>query len=344
MRRQIYILKILILPIILVCFAGCEGINFSFPFSTVAANMHYASAQTLVKEGKTDQALVELSQAVKLDPNHSQSWETMGDIHRRQGQWFQACAEYQASVKADPYRFRPQYHLGLAHQTLAASANNLQERQKQLEQAINVYLRALVIQGDDFDTHLNLSYCYYNLGKYPLAEKHCQAALQIEPANAKVHFNMGILNEAQGRYDQAAISYANAIELDTGNTQAIMAMAMMHIRQEHYKKACTWLNRLVVVEPANAKAWGRLGLCRYRLGDHDKALDAFRSASRAQPNDPDPYRGIGVILMEKYLADSRQANFRSQAIEAWNKSLALRPGQKDLLALIEKYAPQADSQ
>ncbi|MBI5723675.1 MAG: tetratricopeptide repeat protein [Planctomycetes bacterium] len=337
MRDIRHILKILMLPAVLA--AGCEGMKFSFIFPT-AADTRYASAQNLVKEGKTGQAIAELSQAVKADPGHAPSWEAMGDIHRRQGRWDKACEEYQTCVKVDPYRFRPHYHLGLTYQTLADSAGRPEDRRKQLEQAINVYLRALVIQGDDFDTHLNLSYCYYSLGKYPLAEKHCQAALQIEPTNPKAHFNMGVLNEAQGRFDRAAISYANTVELDINNAQAMMAMAMLNIRQHHYKKAGIWLNKIVQFQPDNATAWGRLGLCHYRIGDHDKALAAFRSAANARPNDPDPHRGIGVVLMGKFLADPQRTDLRDEAIGAWNKSLELKPGQKDLIDLIDRYAPR----
>jgi len=47
--------------------------------------------------------------------------------------------------------------------------------------------------------------------------------------------------------------------------------------------------------------------------------------------------------MAKYLADKNATEFRDKALDAWKRSLQLKPKQPDLVALIEKYMSEEET-
>ena len=143
---------------------GCEEVQ-----RQVAVN-HYVNGQILAEQGNTEAALAELALALKNNPRLDVAHATIGDIHRNRGDFEAARASYEQACKINPYAFRPHYNLGVTYQMLAAGARNVTQMEEQLFRAVSIYLRAVTLEPADFETNLNLSACYFQLGKYDLAE------------------------------------------------------------------------------------------------------------------------------------------------------------------------------
>ncbi len=78
------------------------------------------------------------------------------------------------------------------------------------EDAPAAYVRALELDPDHSDAHVNLGRLMQEAGEYEPAEQHYQQALEVEPDNVLAAFNLGTLLEDMGRINDAIEAYKKA--------------------------------------------------------------------------------------------------------------------------------------
>ncbi len=316
------------------------GCNYTMP--KVVAFERYTTSQDLVSQGKELEAMEKLVQAVKLDPDLYIAHAALGDIHRKRGDYGDAVVHYRVACEKNSYAFRPHYNLAVTYQILAELAKLPAKVRANRRQAVNTYLRAITINPDDYDANLNLSVCYYYLGKYDLALQHCRTAVTLKPLKKHGHNNMGIIYHAKGMYHQAVYAYKNSLEVDTNQPDTLVRLGDTYMRQSSTKGRCrsalTALKLAIKMDPTNAAAYERMGVCHYRLRHYDLAMKMFDKALSHDRRFPEAYRGIGTVLMTQFVLDRTKTKLRDKAVEAWQTSLDLDPDQANLLKQVEKYA------
>jgi tetratricopeptide (TPR) repeat protein len=328
----------------LLCLAGLfGGCQIGPAVSPEEAIAHYVAAQRL----KDDAALAELNKAIQADPSLSVAHTAIGDIHRKRGNYELARRAYETACAADPYFFRPHYNLGVVYQILAEASKSPQTYEDFLRKACDIYLRAITIQANDYDANLNLSACYFQLGKYNQAEQYCQAAMKMDPTRPEAFTNMGIIYDSQNRLYEAIKAYKQSLELDTHQPKLWLNLGSTLMRQgtrDRLEIALTAFQNAAKEDPTSSAPWEQLGTCQYRLGNVDKAAEAYQKAIAINAHSADAYRGLGVIYMAQYLADSSKTALRDKGLAAWNTSLEINPNQDDLKKLVEKYTPKPATQ
>lgn len=313
---------------------GCQQAH---RFQDKIAIDHYVRGQMLADKGDMDAALAELAKAVKVNSDLSVAYSAMGDIHRKRDNYPMARISYEKACETNPYSFKPHYNLGVVYQALAAAATQVDEIQDYFRQAANVYLRAMVISPKDFDTHLNISACYYSVGKYDLAEKYCKAAIAIKPNSPEAYSNLGIIYDSQGQAYQAIKAYRDSLELDVHQPKLLMNLGTTYVRQGRLKPAIMAFKMATTEDPNCPDAWEQLGTCHYHVKDYAQALTAYNHAVQLDPSNAAAHRGLGVVYMTQYILDREKADLRDKALEAWHASLELNPSQKDIVELVRKY-------
>src|SRR5438045_3389621 len=148
--------------------------------------------------------------------------------------------------------------------------------------------------------------------------------------NAKFYFNYGAAAEQAGLYDRAAELLRQCIALDPANSaEAYNYLGYMWADHNmNLDEAETMIRRALEKEPNNASYLDSLGWVEFRKGQFDRALDnLLRAAKTAQREDPVVLEHIG----DTYL----KLNRTGEALEAWQKALALDPKNKNLTDKIE---------
>ncbi|MFW6133182.1 MAG: tetratricopeptide repeat protein [Planctomycetota bacterium] len=299
---------------------------------------HYVEGQLLAEQGRYHAALDELAEAVRADPTLAVAHTAAGDVHRRRGSYELARRSYQKACDANPYAFRPHYNLGVTYQALATQGGDLDE--ELLRQAVIVYLRAVEIQPEDFGTNLNLSACYFQIGKYKLAETYCMAAIEARPDSAQAYSNLGAIYDSQNRLYDAIRAYKTSLELDTHQPHLLMNLAATYTRQGRWGAALRTYQSAAELLPGSSQAWTQAGRCLYHLGRYDEALDAYRRALETDASNAAAHRGLGAVRMTQYVQDRRRTELRDAALAAWHRSLEIDPRQEDLRRLVKRYAPR----
>jgi len=314
---------------------GCQQAR---QFQTKLAIDHYVQGQLLADKGQLDAALVELAKAAKIAPDLSVAYSAMGDIHRNRGDYCLARVSYETACEKNPYSFKPHYNLGVVYQSLAAAADKVEEIAEYFRQAANVYLRAAALCPDDFDAHLNLSACYYLMGKHDLAEKYCKAAIALDAKRPEAYSNLGIIYDSQGQAYQAIKAYRDSLELDVHQPKLLMNLGATYVKQGRLKPALQAFQMAAREDPNSPDAWEQLGTCQYHLKDYDQALQSYRKAIECDPSIAAAHRGLGVVYMTQYVLDRDKSELREKALASWHASLELNPNQKDIVELVRKYA------
>ena len=148
--------------------------------------------------------------------------------------------------------------------------------------------------------------------------------------NAKFYFNYGAAAEQAGLYDKAADLLRKSIALDPENSaEACNYLGYMWADHNmNLEEAEMMIRRALESEPNNASYLDSLGWVEFRKGRFDRALDdLLRAAKRAEREDPVVFEHIG----DTYL----KLNRTREALEAWQKALALDPKNKNLADKIQ---------
>ncbi len=82
------------------------------------------------------------------------------------------------------------------------------------ERAREAYERALALDPDLADAHVNLGRQLHLMGERGRAEPHYREAVRLAPDDPTPHFNLGVLLDELGRHDEAVLAYRQAILRD----------------------------------------------------------------------------------------------------------------------------------
>ena len=151
-----------------------------------------------------------------------------------------------------------------------------------------------------------------------------------EIVNAKFYFNYGATAEQAGLYEKAADLLRKSIALDPANAaEAYNYLGYMWADHNmHLEEAEGMIKRALQIEPNNGSYLDSLGWLEFRQGKFDQALaDLLRAAKNLEHDDSVVFEHIG----DTYL----KLNRVPQALEAWQKALALDPQNKKLVEKIE---------
>jgi tetratricopeptide (TPR) repeat protein len=262
---------------------------------------------------------------------------TIGDIHRHQGRYDQAADAYEQACRLEPYAFRPHYDLGVTYQFLAGAAKTAKAAGEYLRKAVSVYVRAVTLRPHDFDTNLNLSACYFQQGKYALAEEYCMAAIRINGHSPFAYSNLGIIYSAQNRPEDAIRAYNQSLEIDMHQPKLLLNLGSTNMRLGRFKKAIRFFELSAEQDPSSAAPWVHIGTCHYHQRSWPQALAAYENAIQIDPGSAAGWRGVGVVHMTQFVVDRQNTHLHDEALQAWGRSLRLDPNQPDLIRLVEKY-------
>ena len=297
---------------------------------------HYQRGAVMLKEGMLAAAMKEMTEAIRARPDMPEAHTCLGDIHRRQGRLDEARDSYVTACELAPYAFRPHYNLGVTYQLLAAEASIVDRIEELLREAAHVYLRAIIIKPDDFEANLNISACYYQLGRFDQAEEYCRAAIRARADSAHAWSNLGIVLDSQNKLTEAVRAYKQSLEYDTHQPMLLLNLGTTYKRLAspyHLKWALRAFELAAKAAPDLPAAWEQIGLCHFEMGDYGKAVKALVLDEQS----PIAHRGIGAAYMMQYVMSPGDLPLRTKGIEAWRRSVELDPDQPKLATLLAKY-------
>ena len=152
-----------------------------------------------------------------------------------------------------------------------------------------------------------------------------------EMVNARFYFDYGAAAEAAGLYDKAADLFKKSIALDPASAaDASNYLAYMWAdHNSHLDEAQELIKRALQLDPNNGAYLDTLGWLEFRQGKAEAALnDLLRAVQKMKHDDPVVFEHIGDAYAK--------LNQIAQAMESWQKALALDPQNKRLAEKIDR--------
>ena len=156
-------------------------------------------------------------------------------------------------------------------------------------------------------------------------------AVNEEVLNARFYFDYGAAADQAGLYDKAADLFRKSISLDPTNAaEAYNYVGFMWAEHNmHLDEAEDMVGRALQFDPNNGAYLDTLGWVHYRKGKYEEALAQLLRASENLTK-PDP------IVFEHIGDTYSKLNRVPQALDFWQKAMALSPDNKLLAEKIEK--------
>jgi tetratricopeptide (TPR) repeat protein len=260
----------------------------------------------LLAQGKQQDALLALQNAVKGAPDSAQAHYYLGVAYWQTGSLGQANSEFQEAVKVSP-------GFPLALRSLA-QLNLAQNHPSEAQ----VYAQELV-QKSPTDVHDRrlLGEVFLREGRFGPAEEQFLAANQLAPNQAAVHLDLGQVYAAEKKWPQAEKEFETAIHLDPSNATTMSAYAGYLVARQQAPKAIALAQQFVAANPNNSQGHIILGALQFESKNSGAAQAEFERAIQIDPKNVQGYLRMGGFY--------RQNDQTDAAIGQYQKALDLQP-------------------
>lgn len=259
--------------------------------SDAAIRVRYAEA--LATAGMYDEAMEQLANAIKIDPEHGGAYLDMGLVAMAQQKYPEAESYFQKVIElseggqfqdVSDRREAALYNLGV----IAVSEDRW-------EDAVGFLKGALRIRKDASDTYLHLARAYRGLGEGDKAIESMLVALAFDPNYAEARYELGMLYMDASNEPSAAVEFRRAVDLapeadpvievlgSLGPVDDRVADARKALKDSDAVEALGFATIAVAVEPTNVDALLVYGQAREDTGDVSGAIVVYRSVLEADP-------------------------------------------------------------
>jgi serine/threonine protein kinase/tetratricopeptide (TPR) repeat protein len=288
-------------------------------------DVHFVLGTVYQQTGKTDEAINELKNALKLAPNSDEGYRRLGDALRSKNE-NDSIAAYKKAIEINPYYWANHNSLGAAllkfgrtdealeafKEVTKLAPNNpmgwsniggVYFSESNWNEAIPPLRKALDIDPNWRQAVTNLGVVYQYLKKYPESIEMFQRALQISPGQEVLYGNLGDSyrwsgqkDKANENYDQAIKLAQKALQVNPKDVYTLTNIALYYAKKSDETLAEQFIRRARAVNPNDVSAIYNQGVIA-AMGNHDADAinsleEAFRKGYSAKEakNDPELVR------------------------------------------------------
>jgi hypothetical protein len=139
------------------------------------------------------------------------------------------------------------------------------------------YLANQDIAAEDFLFHLYRGSEFLQDNRVHDAKVELEQALALQPSDPKGQDLLGIVYFRLGLYPRAIAIYEQLVRAHPEAIEPRINLALSYLKTGQPARASIELERAVEQSPGHSRAWGYLGLALQRLGDYERASQAFLS-------------------------------------------------------------------
>jgi tetratricopeptide (TPR) repeat protein len=249
----------------------------SLYFAAVRRNRYQATALqnvglVFMTQGKKNEALPFLVDAIQNDSSLSRAHFALGDLAHGNGDGGQAKSHYELGLKSEPGNIRAWLRLGVIC------------RDGQLErQASDAFAKAYELASDQPECAREWASVLEDEGKTRESEAVLRKSLVIAPNESETMAQLGVLLlEKTREVVEAERLLLAAQKISPENTYVAYGLALVRIEQKRSAEACALLEPLVKSDPKAREVWFALGTARRDMGDLKRASDALDRARQLE--------------------------------------------------------------
>ncbi|MGH9837863.1 MAG: tetratricopeptide repeat protein [Blastocatellia bacterium] len=242
------------------------------------AQTHYGLGRIAAAAADSATAVIHYRKALDLFADYGAAHYALGMALRDQGRTAEAREHLALSqrLKLSRPRLEDSYILAIAETNAGASKHlrraALLESAGKIAESIEEHQRALEINPQLVQAHINLISLYGRAGQIEKAEKHYRAAVGINPDLPDLHYNFGVLLVGQERYNEAAQAFRQCLQFNPYYAEAHHNYAVIIEREGRLDEAAGHYRKAIENKPGYRSAHFHLGRI---LVNQDKPREAI---------------------------------------------------------------------
>jgi protein O-mannosyl-transferase len=261
--------------------------------------LHNRLGTLLEAAGKSDEALAEYEEAVRLMPNNPHAQNSLALALAARGRMTEAESHFDTAlrVKYVPYDVRYNYAMLLA-------------KQGRPQDAIVQLRAALAKRPDVVNAQANLANLLADVGQFAEAAEHYRAAIAARPDSANLHNNLGSALRNLGRVEESVAEFEKALALDPRYVSSMINLANALRQKGRLDEAITRYREALAIDPAQGIAHFNLGTALFEQREYSEAEIALREAARLVPDFAEVRFQLGRTIEEQGRREEARAEYR----------------------------------
>lgn len=258
--------------------------------------MHNNLAAYYSKTGKIEEAIEQLTEAIRISPGYIIARSNLVDLLKEQNRHSEASQIYIEGLKYRPNVF------SIKAETNKKNLSNVKEdspetintsfekamklaSEGKLAQAEARYQSILYSNPNHFGSLNNLAMIYTQKGENEKAVVLFKRALAISQDDANVHYNLAYTYAAANLKEDAINHFRKALELRPDSVIAHNNLGIVLAQKGNTNEAIKHFKRALEYDPKSFDAHLNMGVISYHLGQRDKANHHFKKAIEIDPSD-----------------------------------------------------------
>jgi Flp pilus assembly protein TadD len=153
----------------------------------------------------------------------------------------------------------------------------------QWQEAKAEFDRALALQPQFPEVHVELGLMSHRLGRLPEAEAEFRKAIEIAPDYVQAMNNLALLQSEQGKGREAEATFRRALDIDPGYTRAALGLGMLLMKHGRDAEAEGVFRDAVRRAPRSGLALYHLGLVLDKTGRTAESVVCYERSLRLNP-------------------------------------------------------------
>ena len=277
-------------------------------------------------------AIEAFQQAIEVDPDNSEAYvqlaltyqeQFLSDSDRYPNRLSEALRTLEIAESQDPENPRVLNAKGV----ILFQMGSLQAAQTALEEAVDVSSGDGVMSDRERSVVLvNLGKTYRDLGNLEQALNAFRRAVILDPVSSSAHNNLGNIHYRMGSCEQAEYELAQAANLDPQSLSAVSQLAIALFECGQVERSIPHFEQAMELNGAifNPPLYTYLARGYAQQGRYDEAVRRAQQGALLEPVTADAYYYLGEIYQARGGAGDAQA-----AQEAYQRALELDPQHQD---------------
>jgi tetratricopeptide (TPR) repeat protein len=267
-------------------------------------------ATVLMRQGRADEAVAKLREALAENPGHMEIRLNLAQALSRSGDLAGGEKIYRELVAEEPARL--EFHQDLA--TCLSQGGGY-------EAALAAIDAGLVINPEWVEGLTARGLYLFHLDRLEEARTSLDKSLRLDPRQSDAYFNLGQVQDASGDLKGATTMMEKAHQLDPGGRRAALGLAGVLEKQGQFARAMEILERTLELGGEDPAILGEMGAVQIRGGRPEEAVAPLEQAQRLDPDNADIAGNLGMAYA--------MTGQMPAAIKAFEKVVDLRPDLAD---------------
>lgn len=315
MKRAIFALAVLTLALVggVAAYQAVAQRNYS---------MLLTRGDTALRDDQTFNAIEAYSGAIALRPASMLAYLRRGQTYQRRGDRGDleaAARDFRTAASLDPAAIQPLEALG-----------DVLFKLQQYSRAVSAYERAVKLDDRSARMSYKLGLARYRDADIAGAIAAVNEALRLDERLADAHYVLGLCLREQDHVPEAIAALGKAIALSPGLIPAREELADLYRLLNRHDDELNQLQVIAGLDRDDVARQVAIGLAHARAGHWDLAILTLGGALELSPNEPEIYRALGKVWLERPRDDRA---FLSKARAALERVASSPAATSELLTL-----------